>query len=73
MNDVSRRTRPAPAELDGQIADQIHALAIEFERAIDRLPKHTDSAHMLQHLQRGKALVERAAALARQLRSDSSV
>ena len=70
MSDLSRATQADPVGLDERIDDHFHALAIEFQRAIDRLPDHPDSADMLQSLQRGKALVERGAALARELRSE---
>lgn len=67
MNDVSRAMRQDPAESDGQIAHYFDALVIEFERAIERLPRHADSTEMLQHLQRAKAIAERGAELARKL------
>jgi hypothetical protein len=70
MNGVSRATRREPAESDGQIAHYFDALAIEIERAIQGLPDHPDSADMLQHLQRAKALADRGAGLARKLTSE---
>lgn len=50
-----------------QVVEQFEALAVDFRRAMARLPDGLDSADMLARLSRGLESAERGAELARKL------